>query len=130
MSSISQKVYVVSSILLPKFAREPVPDARLHLVRTQATLETPLGNFIVCAALPNALTHCRKLDAKEAAQMAIQTNTQTEIGVILRWQLSGLVQPNLVEHPCEMTQAADFLIGAAQTFDFHVGVRFRLSFKG
>jgi hypothetical protein len=39
------------------------------------------------------------LDAKEGAQVAAQPGAQTEIGMILGRQLSGFVQPNLVEHP-------------------------------
>ncbi len=91
-----------SCVVPAKFARELIPDARLNLVRTQAVLEAPFGDFIIGAALPNALTHRRKLDTQKAAQVTVQPDAQTKIGMIICRQLAGLMQSDFIEHPCEM----------------------------
>ena len=82
-------------------------------------LETPLGDFIVRAALPNALAYGGKFHAQKTAQVSIETSDQAEVGKIFRRQPLRLPQPNFIEHPAEVVEVRDFLIRTAQAFNFH-----------
>jgi len=89
---------------------ETIPDQALLVATRPALLEGPVQNLIVGPSEEGPLDQLAKRHTQEMTASAVQKLRVpiSEIGHILRRQLPGGIEPDLVEHPAKVDQAAHF----------------------
>ena len=62
-----------SQIVPAELTRKFVPNARLHLVWPQASLEAPVSDVVIAATLPHALAEVRMFNPEQTTEMSVQS---------------------------------------------------------
>ncbi len=88
---------------------EAIPYLDLLFRGPSAVLETPREDFVVGAALAHAGAEGFVWHADQRVRPLVEA--LAEIGVELGMQLSGIHQPDFVDHPAEVDDSTDGVFG-------------------
>jgi hypothetical protein len=90
-------------IVPAELCHESIPDYEIAFIETTALLETPLQYLLVASASEDALTQVGVVHAQKIQAGTVGSRGLAHIAVIFRAQFAARVQPNLVQHPSEIS---------------------------
>src|SRR5206468_6426232 len=97
---------------------EAVPDIALFVGARGAVGVCPVQDGFVWLAGERAFFYLRIGDAEETAAAPVERElVLAEILRVIRRELTGGVQANLVQHPPEIDQTSDFVVATAQAWN-------------
>src|SRR4029079_19153015 len=97
---------------------EAVPDVTLFVGARGAVGVRPVQNGFVGLAGERAFFYLRIGNAEETAAAPVEREpVLAEILRVIRRELTGGVQANLIQHPPEIDQTSDFVVATAQAWN-------------
>lgn len=99
------------------FAQIIVPRVDFFRRRPAAILETPFENVLVFATEFRASHDILVLHAEKGATATVEPTAKRRM--VIRRKFALRVELDLVEHPSEIDQTANFVMWTAKTVDFH-----------
>ena len=97
---------------------EAVPDVALFVGARGAVGVRPVQDGFVGLAGERAFFYLRIGDAEETAAAPVERElVLAEILHVIRRELTGGVQANLIQHPPEIDQTSDFVVATAQAWN-------------
>jgi len=109
---------VTAFIAPPELGDEAIPDVAFFVGAPGAMGVGPVHYGLVGLAGECAFSYVRIGDAEETAAAAVERELVfAKVLHVIRRELTGSVQANLIEHPPEVDQTSDFIVATAQAWN-------------
>jgi len=109
----------VAAFIAPaELGDEAIPDVAFFVGARGAVSVGPIQDSFVGLAGERAFFYVRIGDAEETAAAPVERElVLAEVLCVIRRELIGRVQANLIQHPPEIDQTSDFVVATAQAWN-------------